>query len=66
MTYKTFSELLAFMTFSLIFLQIKRIPKSFPKLNIKRQVTCIDDFKYEDFEIVGYECHPPLKMKMAV
>jgi len=26
----------------------------------------IDSFKYEDFEIVGYNPHKAIKMKMAV
>lgn len=46
--------------------QIKRIPKTFPKLVIKRKVTDIDDFKFEDFEVVHYDPYGPIKMKMAV
>jgi thymidylate synthase len=26
----------------------------------------VEDFKIEDFEILGYESYPKLKMKMAV
>jgi thymidylate synthase len=33
---------------------------------IKRKVENIDDFKFEDFEIVGYEPHPKITMEMAV
>lgn len=46
--------------------QVKREPKSFPRLNIKRQVKDIEDFKYEDFEILDYNPHPIIKMEMAV
>lgn len=46
--------------------QIKREPKEFPKLKIKRQVTSIDDFKFEDFELEGYSPHASIKMEMAV
>ena len=46
--------------------QLDRVPRPFPKLNFKRQVTDIDDFKYEDFELVGYKPHKSIKMKMAV
>jgi thymidylate synthase len=46
--------------------QLTRIPRNFPKLVIKRNVTDIDDFKYEDFEIVDYNPYGPIKMKMAV
>ncbi|CAG2224586.1 TYMS [Mytilus edulis] len=46
--------------------QLKRVPREFPKLVIKREVTDIDDFKFEDFEIVGYNPHPKIAMEMAV
>lgn len=46
--------------------QISRTPKQFPRLTIKRHVPTIDDFKFEDFEIEGYEPHGPIKMKMSV
>ena len=46
--------------------QITRKPKRFPTLNIKNKVTDIENFKYTDFEIVGYEPHPIIKMEMAV
>ena len=47
-------------------IQMERQPKSFPKLSIKRHITDIDDFKFEDFEILNYEHHSPLKYEMAV
>ncbi|BHF82600.1 hypothetical protein SprV_0802573900 [Sparganum proliferum] len=46
--------------------QLKRVPRPFPRLVIKRQVTDIDDFKAEDFEVVGYKPYPKIPMKMAV
>lgn len=46
--------------------QISRRPRQFPKLKIVRDVTDIDDFKYEDFEIVDYNPHGKVKMKMSV
>lgn len=48
--------------------QLEREPKPFPKLNFKRmeEIKEIDDFKFEDFELVGYKCHPTIKMDMAV
>ena len=46
--------------------QLERKPRPFPKLNIKRQVSSIDDFKFEDFEIIGYDPYPAIKMDMAV
>ncbi|ODQ57052.1 hypothetical protein WICANDRAFT_36373 [Wickerhamomyces anomalus NRRL Y-366-8] len=46
--------------------QITREPYQFPKLVIKRDVKDIDDFTYEDFEIVDYKSHPKIAMKMSV
>lgn len=49
--------------------QLERAPRDFPKLVIKRsrdEIKEIDDFVYEDFEIIGYKPHPSIKMKMAV
>lgn len=41
-------------------LQCTRTPRDFPTLKIKRAVTDIDDFRYEDFETVGYHPHPKI------
>ncbi|XP_016838906.1 thymidylate synthase [Nasonia vitripennis] len=46
--------------------QIKREPRPFPKLRIKRQVTDIDDFQFSDFELEGYNPHPKIDMSMAL
>lgn len=46
--------------------QLQRKPRPFPKLVIKRQVTDIEDFKFEDFEIVDYKPYPKIHMEMAV
>ena len=49
-----------------LFLQIEREPRPFPTLKIKRTVSDIDDFKFDDFDLVGYKPHPKIKMEMAV
>lgn len=46
--------------------QLQRAPKTLPTLNIKRKVTDIDDFKFDDFEIIGYEPHPHIAGKVAI
>lgn len=46
--------------------QIEREPRPLPQLVIKRQVTDIDDFTFDDFEIVGYDPHPHIAGKVAV
>ncbi|XP_044730294.1 thymidylate synthase isoform X2 [Chrysoperla carnea] len=46
--------------------QLLRKPRPFPKLIIKRNVSDIDDFKAEDFELIGYKPHAKIAMEMAV
>ena len=46
--------------------QMKREPREFPKIKINRKVESIDDFKFEDFEIVSYNPHPGIRLKMAL
>lgn len=46
--------------------QLQRMPRPFPQLEIRRQVTNIDDFKFEDFIIHDYKPHPKIQMDMAV
>ena len=46
--------------------QLARKPRALPKLVIKRKVNSIFDFKFEDFEIVGYDPHPSIKAPIAV
>jgi len=47
-------------------LQLSRELRPLPKMLIKRQVKSIFDFKFEDFELVGYEPHPSIKAEVAV
>lgn len=46
--------------------QLMRESRPFPKLVFKTNNTDIDGFRFEDFEIVGYDPHPAIKMDMAV
>lgn len=49
--------------------QLKREPYTFPKLNIKKDISSIEDMEKlenDDFEIIGYKSHPPIKMQMAI
>ena len=46
--------------------QLSREPKPLPVMKIKRGVTDIDDFKFEDFELENYDPHPPIKAPIAV
>jgi len=47
-------------------LQLQRQPKPLPTLVIKRQPESIFDYRYEDFEVVGYDPHPAIKAAVAV
>jgi thymidylate synthase len=46
--------------------QLEREPRPFPKLRIARDVKDIDDFKFEDFVVEGYNPHKKIDMKMSV
>lgn len=37
-----------------------------PKLELNKKITDIDDFTYEDFNIVGYESYPSIKAPLSV
>jgi thymidylate synthase len=47
-------------------LQLSRTPLPLPKLVIKRKPSSIFDYEFEDFEVVGYECHPAIKAPVAI
>ena len=46
--------------------QLSREPKALPKLVIKRKPESIFDYKFEDFEIEGYDPHPAIKAPVAI
>ena len=47
-------------------LQLSRTPKPLPQIRICRAVSSIFDFKYEDFEVIGYDPDPSIKAPVAV
>jgi thymidylate synthase len=47
-------------------LQLSREPKPLPKMEINPAVRSIFDFKYEDFNLTGYDPHPAIKAPVAV
>ena len=47
-------------------LQLSREPRPLPTLKINPEVKDIFSFRYEDFELVGYDPHPHIKAAVAV
>jgi thymidylate synthase len=46
--------------------QLAREPRALPRLEILRKPASIYDYKFEDFNIVGYDAHPSIKAPVAI
>lgn len=47
-------------------LQLSRKPYPLPRMKMNPEIKNIFDFKYEDFELTGYESHPHIKGEISV
>jgi thymidylate synthase len=47
-------------------LQLSRQPRPLPKMHLNPAVASLFDFRYEDFELTGYDPHPHIKAPVAV
>lgn len=46
--------------------QLSRVPKNLPNMRINPEVKSLFDFKFEDFDLDGYDPFPPIKAPVAV
>lgn len=46
--------------------QLKREPYPLPQMLINQKVESIFDFKFDDFQLINYECHPHIKAPVAI
>ena len=46
--------------------QLSREPLPFPTMKLNTKIKDIDDFIFEDFELEGYNPHPPIKGDITV
>ncbi len=47
-------------------LQLSRKPFALPQMRINPAIKDIFEFRYEDFELINYQCHPGIKAPVAV
>lgn len=47
-------------------LQLTRVPYPLPKMQINPDVKSIDDYTFEDFELLNYQAHPHIKAEVSV
>ncbi|PKL96107.1 MAG: thymidylate synthase [Gammaproteobacteria bacterium HGW-Gammaproteobacteria-8] len=46
--------------------QLEREPYPLPQMRLNPERTRLEDFEFDDFELVGYQAHPPIKAPIAV
>ncbi len=47
-------------------LQLTREPRPLPRMLVDPEVTRLEDFRFESFELQGYDPHPHIKAPIAV
>lgn len=47
-------------------IQLQRKPFELPQMKINTNVKSVFDFKYDDFELINYNCHPTIKAQIAI
>ena len=46
--------------------QLERDPRPLPTMNLNAEIGTLEGFRFEDFELVGYDPHPHIKAPVAV
>jgi thymidylate synthase len=46
--------------------QLDREPYPPPTMQLNPEVRALEDFRFEDFELIDYRCHPPIRAPIAV
>ena len=46
--------------------QLTRHPRKLPQMQIQSKAKSIDDFRFEDFQLIGYDPHPAIRAPVAV
>ena len=46
--------------------QLDREPHPPPRLAIRRRPETLFEYRYEDFEIIGYQAHPAIRAPVAI
>lgn len=52
--------------FTQVDLQLSREPKKLPSIKLNPEITNIEDFTFDDIELVDYDCHPLIKGVVSV
>jgi len=47
-------------------LQLSRAPRNLPTMKLNPEIKSVFDFKYEDFELTGYDPHPLIKGAVSI
>jgi thymidylate synthase len=63
----TFGDLHLYLNhFDQVETQLAREPRALPKVRLNPEIKNLEDFRFEDFELLEYDPHPGIKAPIAV